>query len=203
MTPTTLLPGGAMPPGGLNADAIAKWNELLPRLEHLNLLDPQHLDLFGIYCEAYGTWREALRKIQVTGYLVKAKGTIVPSPWMEIRDGASQRMMETGRVLGFDPTYAVPTRLPTFEEFSRAIGARDEMNATDLDAKSSDDYEVVGPDGEIEILSDDALLSVDDDDFELEPEVFGPGAEPITADAPPSASGDPQDLPISRQGGAQ
>jgi hypothetical protein len=175
--PTKTVTSGNTMPLGLNADATAKWHELLPRLEHLNLLAPQHLDLFGIRSETYGTWRESLRKIQVTGYLVKAKGTIIPFPWLawlEIRDGTPQRMMESGCVLGFDPTYSVPTQLPTFEEFSRSIGTWDEMNATDFDAKSSDDYEVVGADGEV--LSVDAVLGAEVDEFEREPEVFGPSS---------------------------
>lgn len=83
-----------LPPKPLSPVAMERWGQLAAEV------DPSQADLLAVYCEAYSDWREASEKVTSGGRLVKnAKGKVMPSPWLAIRDHAALVMERLGATL--------------------------------------------------------------------------------------------------------
>jgi P27 family predicted phage terminase small subunit len=132
---------GAMPPSSMSTEAKAKWYELLPRLEALNIASQEHLDQLAVYCEAFATWHEATRRIQEHGHLARIGKSVFPSPWLGIRDRAVIQITRLATRLGFSPDAPLARRMPSFTEFAQETCA----------VSYSDGYEIVHGDGTIEV----------------------------------------------------
>jgi P27 family predicted phage terminase small subunit len=96
-------------PRWLKDRALDKWQELWGSLLDRNHISPTvHGDLVALYCESYGSFREAVEKLASMGSLVKDKNDrVVPNPYVDIRDTAMRQMTDIGERLGLMPSAGV------------------------------------------------------------------------------------------------
>jgi P27 family predicted phage terminase small subunit len=105
-------------PTVLRGDALAKWNELYPRFAAAGVLAGDLKEALALYCEAFGAWREAVRRIESTGYLTRDRqGTVIVSPWITVRDASADRMEQLAQKLGLVPSEPAASLLPPFAEY--------------------------------------------------------------------------------------
>ena len=69
----------------LNSSAKAEWKRLAGEMHRLGILTSLDRAALAAYCQAYGRWVEAERKLKETPLLIKLpSGYIQPSPWLAI-----------------------------------------------------------------------------------------------------------------------
>ena len=91
-------------PAHLNPSAKAEWKRLAHQLQALGIIS--HLDraVLAAYCQAYGRWVEAERKLKETPALLKTpSGHVQPSPWLGIASKQLELMHKFMGELGLSP----------------------------------------------------------------------------------------------------
>ncbi|AML51729.1 phage terminase small subunit P27 family [Falsihalocynthiibacter arcticus] len=107
-------PPATMPtcPSHLSPTAKAEWKRLARVLNDIGLLTIADRTVFAAYCQSYGRWVEAERKLQDSPTLLKMpSGYIQTSPWLTISNKQSELMLKYMAELGLTPSSR--TRLST------------------------------------------------------------------------------------------
>ena len=99
-------PAVAVPtcPAHLNPSAKAEWKRLARQMHVLGMIS--HLDraVLAAYCQAYGRWAEAERRLKETPMLLKLpSGIIQQSPWLAIANKQLELMSKFMSELGLSP----------------------------------------------------------------------------------------------------
>jgi len=91
-------------PDYLDATARREWRRITKTLAGTGLVTVAEMPLLAIYCCAYSTWYEAIKKLNEHGKVVRdAKGDPKPSPWLRISNQASDQIFKLSGELGFSP----------------------------------------------------------------------------------------------------
>ena len=92
------------PPECLDAEARAKWAEILPILEARGEIDRGALDALTLYCRAWGLWREAEEKVRELGPIVKSpSGFPVENPYLTVARKAQSELRRWAGELKLTP----------------------------------------------------------------------------------------------------
>lgn len=91
-------------PRNLSADARREWKRVSRELLGVGLLTKVDRAALAAYCQAWGTWLEAERKLQEDGrVLVTDKGYAYQSPWVGIANAAVDQMRRFACEFGMTP----------------------------------------------------------------------------------------------------
>jgi P27 family predicted phage terminase small subunit len=99
-------PAHAVPtcPAHLNPTAKAEWKRLARQMHVLGIISQLDRAALAAYCQAYGRWVEAERKLKETPALIKLpSGYIQPSPWLGIANKQLEIMHKFMTDLGLSP----------------------------------------------------------------------------------------------------
>jgi P27 family predicted phage terminase small subunit len=118
-------------PSHLCPPAKAEWKRLVGQLTVLRLLTELDRAALAAYCQAYGRWVEAERKLQETPMLLKLpSGYVQQNPWLTIANKQLELMHKFLSEFGLSPvsrsrvTTATGTRVGGNGKFAGLIGAR-------------------------------------------------------------------------------
>jgi len=91
-------------PAHLLPSAKAEWKRLARQLEGLGILSQLDRAALAGYCQAYGRWVEAERKLKETPILLRTPaGYVQPSPWLAIANKQMELMHRFMGELGLSP----------------------------------------------------------------------------------------------------
>ena len=99
-------PAHSMPtcPAHLSPTAKAEWKRLGREMHRLGIISQLDRAALAAYCQAYGRWTEAERKLKETPTLIKLpSGYIQPSPWLAIANKQLELMHRYLSDLGLSP----------------------------------------------------------------------------------------------------
>ena len=100
-------------PPHLSAEARAEWDRLAATLHGMGVLTQVDRTLLAAYCQAWGRWVEAERKLAETPTLLRTpSGHVQPSPWLSIANKQLELMAKFMAELGLTP--AARTRIAAF-----------------------------------------------------------------------------------------
>ena len=106
-----------------------KWRQLSKELHAAGLLTKIDQDQLAVYCVEYATFIEAEANIQEHGKLIKAQsGFPMQSPWLAIRNKASDKMKKIAVEFGMTPssrsrvTVEKPKEKDPLEDFFKRRG---------------------------------------------------------------------------------
>ena len=85
-------------------EARAEWKRLAPELHANGLLTKIDRTALFRYCEAWGLYRKALTEIDKTPVIKAANGTLMPSPWIAIRNKTFDQMCKVEAEFGMTPS---------------------------------------------------------------------------------------------------
>ena len=117
-------PPGNLPscPAHLSATAKTEWKRLARNLNKMGVLTEIDRAAMAAYCQAYGRWVEAERKLAETPALLKTPaGYVQASPWIGIANKQLELMAKFMAELGLTPSsrsrlaIQVPTRPKPWE----------------------------------------------------------------------------------------
>ncbi len=117
-------PPAKMPtcPSHLSATAKTEWKRLARVLSDVGLLTLVDRTVLAGYCQAYGRWVEAEKKLQETPTLLKTPaGYIQTSPWLTISNKQMELMAKYMAELGLTPSSRarLSVNIPSEEELRR------------------------------------------------------------------------------------
>lgn len=91
-------------PAHLSPTAKAEWKRLAQEMHRLGIISQLDRAALAAYCQAYGRWVEAERKLKETPTLIKLpSGYIQPSPWLGIANKSQELMHKFLGELGLSP----------------------------------------------------------------------------------------------------
>jgi P27 family predicted phage terminase small subunit len=91
-------------PAHLSATAKAEWKRLAHHLHDLGVISELDRSALAAYCQAYGRWVEAERKLKETPILLRTPaGYVQPSPWLAISNKNVELMHKFMSELGLSP----------------------------------------------------------------------------------------------------
>ena len=91
-------------PAHLCPSAKAEWKRLARELFLLGIVTELDRAALAAYCQAYGRWAEAERKLKDTPTLIKLpSGYIQPSPWLAIANKQLELMHKYMAEIGLSP----------------------------------------------------------------------------------------------------
>ena len=105
-------------PAHLNPAAKAEWKRVARQMVTLGVISELDRAALAAYCQAYGRWVEAERKLKETPALIKLpSGYIQPSPWLTIATKQLELMFRYMTELGLSPVSrsrvsTIPERKP-------------------------------------------------------------------------------------------
>jgi P27 family predicted phage terminase small subunit len=92
-------------PAHLSPTAKAEWKRLAHELDALGILSNLDRAALAAYCQAYGRWVEAERKLKETPTLLKTpSGYVQPSPYLAIANRQLELMHKFMSELGLSPS---------------------------------------------------------------------------------------------------
>ena len=121
-------------PAHLNPTAKAEWKRLARQMHVLGIVTDLDRSALAAYCQAYGRWVEAERKLKETPLLIKLpSGYIQQSPWLAIANKQLELMSKFMSELGLSPVSRTrvdvkpfgPKPWETEGKFAGLLGARD------------------------------------------------------------------------------
>ena len=84
--------------------AKAEWKRLARYLHDLGIISELDRAALAAYCQAYGRWVEAERKLKETPHLLRTPaGYVQPSPWLAISNKNVELMHKFMSELGLSP----------------------------------------------------------------------------------------------------
>jgi P27 family predicted phage terminase small subunit len=110
-------------PAHLSPTAKAEWKRLARQLHTLGIISQLDRAALAAYCQAYGRWAEAEKRLKETPTLIKLpSGYIQPSPWLAIANKQLELMHKYMGELGLSPASrsrvsAMPSLAPKPWEF--------------------------------------------------------------------------------------
>ena len=91
-------------PSHLSPSAKAEWKRLVHQLHDMNVLCTLDRSTLAGYCQAYGRWVEAERKLQETPAILKMpSGYLQQNPWLTIANKQLELMHRYATELGLSP----------------------------------------------------------------------------------------------------
>ncbi len=91
-------------PAHLSPTAKAEWKRLARHLHNLGVISELDRAALAAYCQAYGRWVEAERKLKETPILLRTPaGYVQPSPWLAISNKNVELMHKFMSELGLSP----------------------------------------------------------------------------------------------------
>jgi P27 family predicted phage terminase small subunit len=91
-------------PAHLSPSAKAEWKRLAQTLHQLGVISELDRAALAAYCQAYGRWVEAERKLKETPALLRTPaGYVQPSPWLGIANKNLEMMHKFMTELGLSP----------------------------------------------------------------------------------------------------
>jgi len=99
-------PGVAVPtcPSHLNPSAKAEWRRVARQMAVLGMITELDRAVLASYCQAYGRWVKAERRLKDTPMVIKlASGVIQQSPWLAIANKQVELMHRFAAELGLSP----------------------------------------------------------------------------------------------------
>ena len=91
-------------PAHLSPTAKTEWKRLAHHLHRLGVLTGLDRSALAAYCQAYGRWVEAERRLKETPVLLKTPaGYVQPSPWLAISNKAVEQMGKFAAQIGLSP----------------------------------------------------------------------------------------------------
>jgi P27 family predicted phage terminase small subunit len=99
-------PANSIPtcPAHLSPTGKAEWKRLASEMHRLGIISQLDRAVLAAYCQAYGRWVEAERKLKETPTLIKLpSGYIQPSPWLGIANKSQELMHKFLGELGLSP----------------------------------------------------------------------------------------------------
>jgi P27 family predicted phage terminase small subunit len=91
-------------PAHLQPTAKAEWKRLARHLHQLGVLTELDRAALAAYCQEYGRWVEAERRLKETPPLLKTPaGHVRPSPWLAISNKSVELMHKFATELGLSP----------------------------------------------------------------------------------------------------
>ncbi len=106
LNPREPKPANSMPtcPAHLSPTAKAEWKRLAGEMHRLGIVSQLDRAALAAYCQAYGRWAEAEKKLKETPTLIKLpSGYIQPSPWLGIANKQLELMHKFMGELGLSP----------------------------------------------------------------------------------------------------
>jgi P27 family predicted phage terminase small subunit len=106
LTTASAAPERAIPtcPAHLCPSAKAEWKRLARQLHELGILTALDRGVLAGYCQAYGRWVEAERKLKETPTLLKMpSGYLQHNPWLTIANKQLELMQRYMAELGLSP----------------------------------------------------------------------------------------------------
>jgi P27 family predicted phage terminase small subunit len=103
-------------PAHLSPTAKAEWKRLAQTLNKIGILTQVDRAALAAYCQSYGRWVEAERKLAETPVLLKTPaGYVQPSPWLAIASKQLELMAKFMAELGLTPSARsrLAIRMPT------------------------------------------------------------------------------------------
>jgi P27 family predicted phage terminase small subunit len=103
-------------PAHLSPTAKAEWKRLAQDLNAIGLLTRIDRTVLAGYCQAYGRWVEAERKLRETPTILKTPaGYVQQSPWLSISNKQMELMARYMAELGLTPSSRsrLPVTVPT------------------------------------------------------------------------------------------
>ena len=92
-------------PAHLSPTAKAEWKRLAQSLNGIGLLTQADRAAFAGYCQCYGRWVEAERKLAETPVILKTPaGYVQPSPWLAIANKQLELMAKFMAEIGLTPS---------------------------------------------------------------------------------------------------
>ena len=92
-------------PSHLIADAKAEWKRIVPELKKLGLLTKIDRAALAGYCQSWGRWVNAEKKIQKIGEVVKSpSGYPIQNPWLSIANKALKQCESFIKEFGLSPS---------------------------------------------------------------------------------------------------
>ena len=104
---TEPTPPASLPtcPAHLSAPAKAEWKRLAKSLHKIGILTQVDRAALAAYCQAYGRWVEAERRLAETPVLLKTPaGYVQASPWLTIANKQLELMAKFMGELGLTPS---------------------------------------------------------------------------------------------------
>jgi P27 family predicted phage terminase small subunit len=128
-------PASSLPtcPAHLSPSAKAEWKRLAREMHRLGIVSQLDRAALAAYCQAYGRWVEAERKLKDTPALIKLpSGYIQPSPWLGIANKQLELMHRYMGELGLSPVsrsrvHKLPSLGPKPWEFGQGTLEPDEF----------------------------------------------------------------------------
>jgi P27 family predicted phage terminase small subunit len=123
-------------PAHLSPSAKAEWKRLARQLESLGIISQLDRAALAGYCQAWGRWVEAERKLKETPLLLRTPaGYVQPSPWLAIANKQLELMHRFMGELGLSPASrsrvaAFPSLTPKPWEFVGAESHEDGATST-------------------------------------------------------------------------
>ena len=100
-------------PAHLSPSAKAEWKRLARTLHDLGVISALDRAALAAYCQAYGRWVEAERKLKETPALLRTPaGYVQPSPWLGIANKNLEMMHKFMSELGLSPVSRTRVRAP-------------------------------------------------------------------------------------------
>ena len=92
-------------PAHLSPTAKAEWKRLAKMLNGIGVVTQADRAVLAAYCQAYGRWVEAEKKLKETPPLLKMpSGYVQQSPWLTISNKQFELMMRAMAELGLTPS---------------------------------------------------------------------------------------------------
>lgn len=98
-------------PQHLNEEARAEWHRIAPLLEKRGLIAEEESAALALYCQAYGRWQQAERKIaeligeNSDGLIIKApSGYPIQNPYLAIANKAMEQCYQFLQQFGLSPS---------------------------------------------------------------------------------------------------
>jgi P27 family predicted phage terminase small subunit len=92
-------------PAHLNPSAKAEWKRLVQELQEIGILTLIDRGVLAGYCQSWGRWVEAERKLKETPPLIKTPaGYVQVSPWLTIANREREFMLRYMAELGLTPS---------------------------------------------------------------------------------------------------
>ena len=121
-------PSAGLPtcPAHLNPSAKAEWKRLARELQAIGILTLIDRGVLAGYCQSWGRWVEAERKLKETPALLRTPaGYVQLSPWLSIANRERELMLRYMAELGLTPSsrtrLAVQMPGPKPWEFGRTV----------------------------------------------------------------------------------
>jgi len=114
-------------PDGLDEEAQAEWNRIVPELKEMGVLSRADRAALTGYCTAWSRWQKAEAQVKKFGEIVKSpdKGFPMKSPYLTIADQALETMRKFLVEFGLTPSSRSRIRLPAsgeaLDEFDRFL----------------------------------------------------------------------------------